>query len=146
YNYFAFRAKYCVLDGWGNVESYKNLGEIKMILQSNMLRRLETEVLKDLPPVVPKNLYVEMSPAQKRLYKAIENDDHDEIDFEEMFFEDIPSELAKHARLAQVAESAEIVGGEKGTKGSGKLKELDILLEEITERGEKAIVFTRSKR
>lgn len=146
YNYFQFRNKFCELDGWGNVARYKNIGEIKAILQSNMLRRLKTEVLKDLPPVVAKPLYVEMTPAQRKLYKAIEQGDYDEIDFEDMFFEDVPSELAKHARLAQVAESTEIVGGEKGVKGSGKLKELENLLEEIVERGEKAIVFTRSKR
>lgn len=146
YNYFHFRNKFCELDEWGNVRTYKNLSEIKMVLQSNMLRRLKTEVLKDLPPVVPKTIHVEMTPAQRRLYRAIEEGDYEGIDFEEMFFEDVPSELAKHARLAQIAESAEIVGGEKGTKGSGKLKELETLLEEIIERGEKAIVFSRSKR
>ncbi|MGG6449521.1 DEAD/DEAH box helicase [Pseudobacillus badius] len=146
YNYFQFRNKFCELDGWGNVARYKNLGEIKQILQENMLRRLKTEVLKDLPPVVPKNIYVNMTPAQTRLYKDIEEDNLENIDFEDMFFEDVPSELAKHARLAQIAESTEIVGGEKGVKGSGKLKELESLLEEIVERGEKAIIFTRSKR
>lgn len=134
------------MDGWGNVVRYKNLGEIKMVLSDTMLRRLKTDVLKDLPPVVPKNIYVDMTPAQRKLYRAIEKDAHEEIDFEEMFFEDIPSELAKHARLAQVAESAEIVGGDKGVKGSGKLKELEGLLEDIVDRNEKAIIFTRSKR
>lgn len=146
YNYFVFQKMFCVLDGWGNVQSYKNLGEIKMILQSNMLRRLKTDVLKDLPPVVPKNIYVNMTAAQTKLYKAIEKDQHEDIDFEELFFEDVPTELSKHARLSQIAESTEIVGGEKGIKGSGKLKELESLLEEIIERNEKAIIFTRSKR
>lgn len=146
YNFFHFRTKFCNLDGWGNVESYKNLGEIKQLLQSNMLRRLKTEVLKDLPPVVPKNMYVDMTPSQKKLYKMVENDDIEGIDFEELEFEDIPSELAKHARLAQIAESTEIVGGTEGVKGSGKLKELETMLEELVERGEKAVVFTRSKR
>lgn len=146
YNYFSFRAKFCELDGWGQVTRYKNLAEIKSVLQSNMLRRLKTEVLKDLPPVVPKNIHVEMTPAQRRLYKSIEKDEHEDIDWEDMFFEDVPSELAKHARLAQIAESTEIVGGEKGIKGSGKLKELAELMSDIVERGEKAIIFTRSKR
>ncbi|MDR4436209.1 DEAD/DEAH box helicase [Bacillus tequilensis] len=146
YNYFRFRNKFCELDGWGNVARYKNLWEIKTILQSNMLRRLKTDVLKDLPPVVSKPIYVEMTSPQRKLYKAIEKGDYEGIDFEDMFFEDVPSELAKHARLAQVAESAEIVGGDSGKKGSGKLVELENLLEEITDRGEKAIVFTRSKR
>lgn len=145
YNYFSFKNRFCELDGWGNVQSYKNLGEIKTLLQSNMLRRLKTEVLKDLPPVVSKPIYVDMTPAQRRLYKMVE-EGSEELDFEELFFEDVPTELAKHARLSQIAESTEIVGGEVGTKGSAKLLELESLLEEITERGEKAIIFTRSKR
>lgn len=144
-NYYAFKNKYCVLDQWGNVVKYKNLGEIKLILQNTMLRRLKSEVLKDLPPVIPKTIYIDMVPAQKRLYQMVETGDPD-LDFEELEFEDVPSHLAKYARLAQIAESAEIVGGEKGIKGSGKLKELEALLEEIVERGEKAVVFTRSKR
>lgn len=143
---FTFKNRYCILDQWGKPISYKNVGEIKALLQSNMLRRLKSDVLKDLPPVIKKNLYVEMTPAQKRIYKAIENGDMQGIDFEDMFFDDVPSELVKHMRLSQVAESSEIVGGEKGIKGSGKLKELESLLEDITDRNEKAIVFSRSKR
>lgn len=146
YNYFHFRNKFCELDSWGNVKNYKNLSEIKQILQSTMLRRLKTEVLKDLPPVVPKPIHVDMTPAQKKLYKDIEQGNYEDIDWEDMFFEDVPTELAKHARLAQIAESTEIVGGTEGIKGSGKLKELESLLEDIVDRGEKAIIFTRSKR
>lgn len=154
YNYWQFRNKFCELDGWGNVSRYKNIGEIKQILQSNMLRRLKTQVLKDLPPVVNKNIYVELTPSQRKLYKAIEKFDNGDEELQKTYeelladleFDDVPSELAKYARLAQIAESAEIVGGEKGVKGSAKLKELEDLLGEIVERGEKAVVFSRSKR
>lgn len=145
YNIYGFKKRFCELDGWGNVTSYKNLSEIKMILSSNMLRRLKKDVL-DLPPVIPKNIYVEMTPAQKKLYKAVDQGKLDELDFEDLEFEDVPAELAKHARLAQIAESTEIVGGPEGVKGSSKLKELEELVEEITHRGEKAIIFSRSKR
>lgn len=145
YNFFIFKTKFCEMDSWGGVESYKNLKEIKTMLQSTMLRRLKTEVLKDLPPVVHKTIHVEMTAEQKRIYKMVEKGD-DKIQFEELDFEGVPAELARFARLMQVAQSTEIVGGAEGTKGSAKLKELTELLPEIVERGEKAIVFSTSKR
>lgn len=148
YNWFHFRNKFCELDGWGNVAKYKNIGELKAVLQANMLRRLKNQVLKDLPPVVPKTIYVDMTADQKKLYKAVQSNktnwqEFDEYDLE---FEDIPSDLARHARLTQIAESSEIVGGKEGVKGSAKLAELESLLADIVERGEKAVVFSRSKR
>lgn len=146
YNFFIFKQRYCELDQWGNPIKYRNLKDIKVMLQTNMLRRLKTDVLKDLPPVVFKNVYVDMTPAQKRIYKLVEAGDNEGIDFENLDFEEVPSELAKFARLMQVAQSTEIVGGEAGVTGSAKLKELKDMLEDITERGEKTIVFSPSKR
>jgi SNF2 family DNA or RNA helicase len=144
YNWFQFKQRFVEEDKFGKVLRYKNVGEFKTILQSNMLRRLKSQVL-NLPPVVPKPIYVELTPAQKKLYKEVEMAD-ETYEFEDLEFEDIPSELAKYARLAQIAESTEIVGGAKGKQGSAKLAALEELLEEIVERGEKAIVFSRSKR
>jgi SNF2 family DNA or RNA helicase len=144
YNFYNFRNRYFILDNFNNPIGYKNLGEIKSILQSNMLRRLKTDVLKDLPPVVPKTVYCNMTPQQKRLYKQLEQSNESQS-FSDLSFENIPTELVKFARLCQVAESCEIVGGESGKLGSGKLQELDELLQELLERGEKAIVFSRSK-
>ncbi|ALA07285.1 putative helicase [Brevibacillus phage SecTim467] len=145
-NFFQFRNKYCDLNGYGKVEKYKNVGEVKVMLQANMLRRLKQDVLKDLPPVVNKYIYCEMTPAQRKLYKQIESGDFEGIDFDDLDFDDIPTQLSSFARLSQIAESVEIVGGEKGKKGSGKLAELETLLEEIVSRGEKAVIFSRSKR
>lgn len=145
-NYFHWRNKYCILDGYGNVERYRNVGEVKVMLQANMLRRLKQDVLKDLPPVVNKNIYCEMTTAQKKLYKQIESGDLEGIDFESLDIDDVASQLSQFARLGQVAESAEIIGGAEGKKGSGKLAQLEELLEEIVDRGEKAVIFSRSKR
>lgn len=144
YSLFSFKNKFCILDGYGNVAEYKNVGEFKTILQTNMLRRLKTQVL-DLPPVVPKLIYLELTPAQKKLYKQIELANKD-VEFEDLEFEDVPSELAKYARLMQVAESTEIVGGTAGKAGSAKLAHMEELIAEIVDRGEKVVVFSRSKR
>lgn len=137
--------KYVEYEHMGEVK-YRKLSDIKVLLQTNMLRRLKTDVLKDLPPVVHKTHYVDLTSEQRKLYRAVNSGDFEGIDFEELFFEDIPSELAKFARLCQISESAEIVGGKKGKEGSSKLIELENLLEEIVDRGEKAVVFSRSKR
>lgn len=150
YTYKQFVERYCILDQFGRPAKYQNLGEIKKLIQSNMLRRTKAEVLKDLPPVVTMYRYVEMTPIQKKLYKAIE--EGQELVLEELELEDVPSQLAKYMRLAQIAESAEIVvdqnllGGKSGKAASAKLAELEDLLEEIVKRGEKAVVFSRSKR
>lgn len=145
YNFFIFKQKFCNTGSYGEVVSYKHLKEIKTMLQANMLRRLKNDVLKDLPPVVYKNVYVDMTAEQKRLYKMVEREDPG-IDFEELDFEDVPTELAKFARLMQIAQSTAVVGGEEGVKGSAKLKELEDMLADFSERGEKAIVFSTSKK
>ncbi|QNR70484.1 hypothetical protein IAQ67_28660 (plasmid) [Paenibacillus peoriae] len=145
YSWEAFMRKFCILDGFGRVLQYKNVSEFKTVLQTNMLRRLKTQVLTDLPPVVSKQVHVELTSPQKKLYKKVEEAD-EKVEFEDLDFEDVPSELAKYARLMQVAESTEIVGGVEGTKGSAKLAQMEELLAEIVERGEKVVVFSRSKR
>lgn len=145
YSFFMFKQRFCELDMWGNVSKYKNMKDIKAMLQSNMLRRLKNDVLKDLPPVVFKDVHVELTPAQKRVYRMVESNS-EELDYEELEFEEVPSELAKFTRLMQVAMSTEIVGGTKGLEGSAKLRELKEQLKDITDRGEKAIVFAPSKR
>ncbi len=145
-DYYQWRNRYCILNEYGGVGEYRNIREIKSLLQSNMLRRLKQEVLKDLPPVVNKYVYCDLSPAQRKLYKQVETGKPEGIDFENIDIHEVPSHLSQFARLGQIAESAEIVGGESGKKGSGKLAQLEEMLTEITARGEKAIVFSRSKR
>jgi SNF2 family DNA or RNA helicase len=145
YNWYYFQKKFCVMDSFGSKPiSYKNVGEFKTLLQSNMLRRLKTQVL-NLPPVVPKNIYVELTAAQKKLYKEVEMATED-YEFEDLEFEDVPTELAKYGRLMQVAEACSVVGGVAGKAGSAKLAALEELLGEIVDRGEKLVVFTRSKK
>lgn len=146
YDYWSFQKKFVRM--YGFTKKYINLAEIKSILQSNMIRRLKSDVLKDLPPVVSKTVYVQMTPKQKKLYNMVEEAEEGEYEFEDLDleFEDIPSQLARYGRMAQVAESAEIVGGEAGKTGSGKLKMLEEMMVDIVARNEKAIVFTRSKK
>jgi SNF2 family DNA or RNA helicase len=145
FTYEQFLSRYCDNNRSGKIIGYKNTDEIKSALQKNMLRRLKVDVLKDLPPVTSHNMYVELTSAQKKLYRIVEEADENH-EFLDLTFENISTEYVKYTRLSQIAESTEIVGGEEGKKGSAKLSELETLLEEIIQRGEKAVVFSRSKK
>lgn len=145
YTYEQFLARYCDISRSGRITGYRNMEEVRETLQNHMLRRLKQDVLRDLPPVSSHNLYVELTAAQRKLYKMVEAADENHV-FANLDFEDISTEYVKYTRLSQIAESTEIVGGEKGKKGSSKLSELENLLEEIVLRGEKAVVFSRSKK
>lgn len=109
-----------------------------------MIRRLKTDVINNLPPVIPYNLSVELTELQRELYNAVKEAVPGEV-FEGFSFYHIPTPLAKYTRLSQIAESAEIVGGTEGTAGSGKLEIVEELLEDIILRGEKAVIFSHSR-
>lgn len=71
-NYHTWCQHFCVYGGFGghNIIGYKNIPELKMLLQDNMLRRLKSEVL-DLPPKIHTIEYVENTPYQEKLYKMV---------------------------------------------------------------------------
>lgn len=74
-SYYMWCQKYCVYGGFGNhdIVGYKNIPELKQILQPNMLRRLKSDIL-DLPPKVHYTEYVENTKYQQQLYAKIEAD------------------------------------------------------------------------
>ena len=66
HSFYQYKQHYCVMGGFNNQEviSYKNLDEIRAILDKVMLRRTKDEVL-DLPPKIHTTEYVEMTANQK---------------------------------------------------------------------------------
>jgi SNF2 family DNA or RNA helicase len=66
---------YCVYGGYGNYEivGYKNIQELKHLLQPNMLRRKKENVL-DLPPKIHHTEYVENTDYQAHLYRRVKED------------------------------------------------------------------------
>lgn len=69
-SYWTWCQHYCIYGGYGNhdIISFKNIPEIKIMLQMNMLRRLKSQV-HDMPPKNKIIEYVENTEYQKKLYK-----------------------------------------------------------------------------
>lgn len=143
-SYYDWCRYFIVYGGFGDHEvmGYKNIPQLKQMLQSNMLRRLKKDVL-DLPDKIRTNVYVENTPTQQKLYTQIQNEI---IASKESILSEI-NPMAAFLRLRQVNGSPELVDptitvDPKYLSKNAKLVELLRLLEEITERGEKVVVFS----
>lgn len=79
HSFYQFKQHFCRLGGWGGSEviGYKNLDEIRSMMDELMLRRLKTEVL-DLPEKIRQTEFVDMKPKQKKIYdeavRGVKND------------------------------------------------------------------------
>lgn len=136
-SFYSFKNKYCVMGGFGGYEivGYKNLEFLKTKFNQSMLRRKKEEVL-NLPPKVRSTEYVEMSAKQSMLYKevmaGIKANIH-EINLS-------PNPLSQLIRLRQVTAHTSILS--KTVHESAKLDRLKEIIEELSESGKKAIIFS----
>lgn len=137
HSFYQFKNFYCIHGGYGGYEilGYKNLAHLQNKLDSIMLRRRKEEVL-DLPPKIRQTEYVEISGSQKKLYDLI----RDEIinNIEEIKLS--PNPLAVLTRLRQVTSYPQILSN--SVKENAKMERLEELVEEITQNGHKAIIFS----
>lgn len=143
-NYRLWQQQFCVFEGYGGHEivAYKNIPQLKNILQNNMLRRLKKDVL-DLPPKIYYTEYVENTPVQQKLYHDIQQD---MFEHEDEILESI-NPLTEMLRLRQVNGSPELIDNsiqvdDGYLSKNAKLTRLLELIDEIVERGEKAVVFS----
>jgi len=134
---YSFKNHYCVMGGYGGYEivGYKNLSQLREILDANMLRRKKDEVL-DLPPKVKITEYVEMTPKQAQLYKDVKNAIKANID--QIKFSHNP--LAQLIRLRQATGFTGILSST--ISESAKLDRMEELVEEAVENGEKVLIFS----
>lgn len=145
-NWWAFQNRYAILGGYGGQEvvGYKNMKELRAVIQENMLRRRKFDKLKELPEIVTNVVKLKMAPKQEKLYKAIKKGIIE--DLKDTTLESVPGALAKLIRLQQVTDTTALVD-EDSTKGvSVKFEALDGMLEELIDEGnEKVIIFSRFK-
>lgn len=143
-SYYEWCKTFVIYGGYGDHEvmGYKNIPQLKTMLQHNMLRRLKKDVL-DLPDKIYHNIYVENTPTQTQLYSKlqVEMQENEESIIGSM------NPLAAFLRLRQVNGSPELVDpsiivDSKYLSKNAKLVELMRLLEEIVERDEKVVVFS----
>lgn len=144
-SYWRWNQHYCIYGGYGghNVMGYKNLPELKRILEPNMLRRTKDQIL-DLPDKVRHVEYVEPSKIQTRLYQVVQDEIRSNMD--EVIRSTNP--LGKLLRLRQVNGCPELVDENVDPKASNylsvntKMKRAVELVQDITSSGEKVVVFS----
>lgn len=143
-SYWEWCKLFVIYGGYGDHEimGYKNIPQLKQMLQNNMLRRLKKDVL-DLPDKIHHNIYVENTPTQAQLYASLQTEIYEN---KESILGSM-NPLASFLRLRQVNGSPELVDKSIVVDGkylskNAKLAELMRLLEDIIERDEKVVIFS----
>lgn len=137
HSFYQFKQHYCTLGGWGGsqVVGYKNLEEIRTMMDNIMLRRLKTEVL-DLPEKIRKIEYVDMTSKQNQIYKEVYNGVMSEL--QKIKFSNNP--LSMMIRLRQATGWTGIISNT--VQESAKMERMIELVQEIVASGQKAIIFS----
>jgi len=137
HSFSQFKNYYCEFGGFGGYEvvRYKHLPELQQMLNDVMLRRRKEDVL-DLPPKIRTVEYVEMAKDQAKLYNDIKLEIIDNIDKVLL----CPNPLVELTRLRQCTGYPGILST-KITK-SVKLDRMEELIKEVTDNGDKAIIFS----
>lgn len=133
-SYFQFVNRYTVKDGWGHPVGYKNMNELKQLMDQYMLRR--TKALLDLPEKIHVEEYIEMSKDERKLYEEIVTATKQECDK----IANPANILSKLIRMRQVCCHTGLVS----TKivQSSKFNRLKDILDEAKENNEKVLVFS----
>lgn len=137
HSFYQFKQHYCVLGGWGGSEvvGFKNLHEIKELMNLVMLRRLKTEVL-DLPEKIRQTEYVEMNAKQSTIYKEAYAGVMNSIN--QIKFSNNP--LSMLIRLRQATGYTGILSDK--VQESAKLDRMEELVEELASNNQKCIIFS----
>lgn len=142
-SYYMWEASYCIKGGYHDKEiiGYKNIVQLKRILQPNMLKRNKDEVL-DLPPKIYHTEYIENTPYQQRLYNNVKTQLRERYRLLDKRF----NPMIEFIRLRQVNGSPELVDNinldEKYLSKNAKLVRLLEILDEVVQDDEKALVFS----
>lgn len=130
---YQFKNRYCIMGGFKGykVVGHRNLDELNEKLNKVMLRRKKEDVL-DLPPKLYKTEFVDLSRKQQLLYKEIKQGIVDNLDN----ILEIPNPLSCTVRLRQLT-------GGLFSDDNPKLDRVKDMLEEITESGHKALIFSQ---
>lgn len=133
---------FCIYGDFNEIIGYKSIGMLKSMLQSNMLRRVKSDVL-DLPPKITYTVYVENTAYQQKLYNKLKT----EMRRNKNNVMQMPNPLASFLHLRQVNGSPELVDEDlkvdkKYLSNNAKLQTLLELLRDIHDRGEKVVIFS----
>lgn len=142
-SYYAFRARYAILGGYGNyqVVGYKNLPELTEKAHSIAFRITKKEAL-DLPEQVDTTRYIELEPKARAIYNQVERESYAELNNGEIITRNV---LTKLLRLSQ------ITGGYVKDEfndiaeelSKAKLDALEEIVDECIDAKKKLVVFAR---
>lgn len=141
-SYYAFRARYAVMGGYGGHEiiRYQNLDELIQKAHSIAFRVKKEEAL-DLPEQVDEYRYCELEPKARRIYEEIKEDSYTELGNSEITVRNV---LTRLLRLQQI--TGGYVNTDDATQkqvSKAKLDALKEIVSDITEAGKKVVIFAR---
>jgi len=145
-SYWRFVDQYCVVneftDGDKTIRvpgcaSYPK--EIHQLLSPIMIRRIKTDVLKDLPDKLYQNILVELDSQDRKVYHDIITEMIAELDSGQIVA--TPTVIAQYTRLKQVCISRELLGSNRENVHSAKLDALSELIESAIPN-HKIVMFT----
>lgn len=143
-SYYKWNQQFCVYGGFGGHEiiGYKNLNQLKAVLQPNMIRRTKDQVL-DLPEKIELIEYVENTPYQNRLSQKVTAD----IIAQREHIVQSLNPLSQMLRLRQVNGAPELVDldlklDKTYLSKNAKLKRLLEIVADIIDRDEKVVIFS----
>jgi len=143
-SYYQFTEKYCQKDRWGSIKGYKNLDILKEELKPFMIRRLKSNVLEQLPAKMYENIFIDLSPEEREMYKAVQRGIVEELKELGMTKRrGLKKALTRTLRLKQVTGSLELISD---SKTSSKVEALKELLEIICADDGKVVIFTFFKK
>ena len=116
---------------WNTIQSGNSRVEITNSIAPYLLRRLKTDVLDELPELIEENIYINMTGKQKIRYDNTFNK-KDSLDLNQ-----------SSNVLALITELKKICNYDDESNESGKLNHLKEILDELSRKKEKVIVFSQ---
>lgn len=113
-----------------------DLRQLKRLSERFILRRTKDLVMKDLPPRLDRDEYVELTPAQQYAYKVAETEGVIQLD-------DLGESITIQHVFELVLRLKQITNFDPLTGDSAKLDRLSADMEEIASSGGKAILFSQ---
>lgn len=142
-SYYAFRARYAVMGGYGNhqIIGYKNLPELTEKAHSIAYRITKADAL-DLPDQVDVERKVQLNAYARRKYNELEKESYTELMNGDV---KITNVLTKLLRLAQLTGGYMRVGDDDVMEkvSDAKLQALEEIVDDCIDAGKKLVVFAR---
>ena len=140
-SYWAFQKRYVIMGGWQNkqVMGFRNVPELHMHVQANMIRRRKDEVLKQLKPKTYSDVMLDLPKWQRVIYDKAREELIVEITKNKTLT--VASALAKLTRLKQIAVHPQATLGIESKQVPVKMQALEELLDQRP--GKKTLIFSK---